>query len=441
MDASGLGRRAAKEEFSPMADDVYDRREVFTPAPRPAWMAKLNALGEGLDIRGIVPLTPESLMQQARADTGLEDFGDDPWLEPFTVLMRAIENEADLHLAGRILTRAEFLLYLEARLRIVDWFARHPETADEEIDRPVFITGYGRSGTTILFEVLSQDPQFRTALKWEAQFPVPPPEPATYRTDPRIAKAQKVLDLIQAMVPEHDAMHKSGAELPVESIELEYLTFVSEIFPIILQVPSYAAWLRGRDLTPTFEWQKKILQLLQSRHRGEHWLMKSPSHLTHLEAYRKVFPGMRVIFAHRDPIVSHDSVVSFLGTIYWQRTDRLWGDGKMNVEVLAESAQRGRSWDGVIEMIEDGRLAKGEYANFYYERFMSEPIEEIRSVYAQLGMTLAPEVAERMRAYLAVKTKGVHGKHQYEKAPAQTVVGERADYARYQSYFAVPNEI
>jgi hypothetical protein len=424
-----------------MAEQLYDRRERFTPAPRPAWMQTLNRLGAGLGIKAIVALTPESLMQQATVNTGLSDFGDDGWLEPFTVLTKAIDTEADLHLAGRILTRAEFLTYLEARLQIVGWYHSHPEVEHEVIDRPVFITGYGRSGTTILFEVLSQDPQFRVAQKWEAAFPVPPPEAPTYCTDPRIAKAQHLNELIQAMSPEHDSMHKSGAQLPVESIELEYLSFVSEIYPIIMQVPSYAAYLRSKDLTSTFEWQKRILKLLQSKFAAAHWLMKSPSHLRHLRNYLRVFPGMRVIFAHRDPIATADSVVSFLGTILWQRTDNPWGNGRIDVEVLAGADERAKTWDDVIEMIEYGQLAKGSYANFHYDRFLTDPIAAIQSVYDQLSMQLSAATAARMRAYLDARTKGLHGKHIYERAPAHAAETERIHYRTYQNYFSVPNEI
>lgn len=420
---------------------TYNRREVFTPQPRPEWMKTLNALGEGLDIKGIVPLTPQSLMQQASDNTGLTDFGDDDWLEGFRVLMKGADEEADLHLTGRLLTRAEFLRYLEARLTIVDWCKSHPEVDDEVIDRPLFITGYGRSGTTILFEVLSQDPQFRAAQKWEAAAPVPPPEPATFGQDDRMAKAENILHLMRALSPEHDGKHRSGGELPVESIELEYLTFASDIFPMFIQAPTYAAWLKGRDLTPTFEWQRRILKLLQSRMPPKHWLMKSPTHLLYLEKYRAVFPGMRVIFTHRDPIVSADSTVSFLGTLYWQRSDKLWGGEGMEVEVLADAADRAKAWDPVIEMIEDGRLAKGEYANFYYDRFVQDPIAEVRSIYGQLGMTLTDEVAETMRAYLAFKTQGKHGRHDYEKTPVNAVDTERHCYAAYQRFFAVPNEI
>ena len=150
---------------------------------------------------------------------------------------------------------------------------------------------------------------------------------------------------------------------------------------------------------------------------------------------------MRVVFAHRDPIVTADSVVSLLGTLFWQRTDNVWGGGTIDAAVLQTADGRARAWDGVIAMIEDGRLARGDYANFYYDRFVADPIDAIQSVYDQLGMTLSAEVADRMRDYLAAKTKGQHGKHEYEKAPANAVESERVHYQTYQRFFAVPDEI
>src|SRR3546814_5021454 len=87
------------------------------------------------------------------------------------------------------------------------------------------------------------------------------------------------------------------------------------MYPIILQVPRYAAHLEKQDLTSTFEWQKRILKLLQSRYKKKHWLMKSPSHLPHLRKLLSVFPDMRIIFTHRDPLASADSVASFMGNM------------------------------------------------------------------------------------------------------------------------------
>lgn len=424
-----------------MTTKPFDRLEKFVPPDRPVWLKTLNEIGEGLDRASIVPLDAASMIARAMSNTGLDDFGEPGWREPFDVLMNAIETEADLHLGGRILTRAELLVYLEARLRIVECYRQHPEIEDEVVDRPILITGFGRSGTTILFQVMSLDPQFRVALKWEANFPVPPPEAETYRTDPRIAKMERLNRLIEEIVPEFGAIHKLGGELPVEALELEYSSFLSDIFPMLMHLPSYAEYLRTQDLTRAVEWQRKIIKLLQSQYKRKHWLLKSPSHLRRLDQYVRVFPGMRVIFSHRDPVVTADSVTSFIGTIQRQRTDLPFGRGAIDNWVLAMGEERARLWDNAIELIEDGTLAKGSYANFYYEQFMIDPLGAIRSIYDQLGMTLSDEAAARMRAFLDNKRQGKFGRHDYEQAPAELVAEERAAYRSYQDYFNVPSEI
>src|SRR3546814_20860557 len=84
-----------------MAEQDYDRRQKFTPKPRPEWVRIFNGIGEGLNIRSVVPLTVESLMEEAKKNTGLSDFGEDGWLEHFTVLMESIDAEADLKFTGR----------------------------------------------------------------------------------------------------------------------------------------------------------------------------------------------------------------------------------------------------------------------------------------------------------------------------------------------------
>ena len=93
--------------------------------------------------------------------TGLDDFGDDEWREPFRILLADIENEAHLHLAGRLLTRFDILRSLVARLKMAEAEALNPEILERPVDAPIFITGMGRTGTSILHESLAQDPAFR----------------------------------------------------------------------------------------------------------------------------------------------------------------------------------------------------------------------------------------------------------------------------------------
>ena len=158
----------------------------WTPPPRPDWVQQVIDEGRHMDIRSLVPLAPDELMATARRNTGFNDFGEDSWLEGFHVFLKALDEEADLHLLGRLMTRSDILRWLEARLGIEAAYARHPEIEDEVIDQPVIVTGLPRSGTSILFELLSQAPQFGSPRNWEIMFPSPPPAAASYRRDPRI---------------------------------------------------------------------------------------------------------------------------------------------------------------------------------------------------------------------------------------------------------------
>ncbi len=154
------------------ASTSYDRRNIWQLKSRPEWLGRFNSLAPMVNTGGMVPLDEESLLEHARRATGLKDFGDaDGWRDHFRVLIRLFEEEAKLNFVGRLLTRADLLIYLGTRLMITEAYRKHPEIDDQQITEPVFILGFGRSGTTILHEALSRDPQFRSVRRWEAMFP------------------------------------------------------------------------------------------------------------------------------------------------------------------------------------------------------------------------------------------------------------------------------
>lgn len=377
-------------------------------------------------------------MAAASHNTGLDDFGEDGWRTHFQQLLRSIEAEARLNFLGRVLTRADFIRHLEARLLITDWIKQHPEVEQQTIDAPVFIMGLGRSGTTILFELLSQDPQFRVVRKWEAMYPCPPPEPDTYTSDARIALSEKVSAFQDHLLPEFQTMHKMGGHLPVESVEFLYLTFLSEVYPILFQVPSYSRYLAEQGQRSTFEWHKRILKLLQSKFEKRRWLIKSPSHLPYLADIRHAYPDAKFIFTHRDPIVSADSIVSVQGAIYWWRTDNL--DGEWSQDGGNGAAGRAGIWQSIIDSIERGELKESDFANFQYHQFMANPMDTVRSVYDQLGLELSAEALANMQAFLKDKPQGKFGKHEYDHVPDDILSEERAIYRPYQQYFDIPDE-
>ncbi len=422
--------------------DTFDRRVAWTPPPRPEWLAKFNELGLLMDIKSVVPLTAESLMMEAMTNTGLSDFGPDPrWRGHFEKLLESIENEAKLTPFGRILTRSDFLIYLEARLKIIEEYKKHPEIDDEVVKEPVFIIGFGRSGTTILQEVLSHDPQFRSVQKWEALFPVPPPEEATYTTDPRIQKAQALSDVVHAASPEWATMHAWGGNLPVEDIEFTYPAFLSEVWATAFQVPSYEKYFAEQDVSEHFEWHKRTLKLLQWKFKRKHWLLKNPTHLPRIPQLLEAYPDAKIIFTHRDPIASGDSVVNVLGVILYWRTDDPFSGGVLDEWILADD--RAQLWDNVIAWIERGIIKKGAYSNFIYKTFMQDPMAMMEKTYRELGLDIDPAVFKAMNDHLQARHKSSHGNSQkYKKIDREdpVAIAERAKYKRYQEYFGVPDE-
>ncbi len=88
----------------------------WQPGARPDWHRAFNRIGRP----EWVPIEPGALLAEARARTGLSDFGGDAWREGFTVFVEALNAEAQLNLVGRVLAKDDLLNWLENRLRITD---------------------------------------------------------------------------------------------------------------------------------------------------------------------------------------------------------------------------------------------------------------------------------------------------------------------------------
>src|SRR5262249_61622039 len=97
-----------------------------------------NGVGSALRLAGITPvsLAEDSLLEAARRATGLEDFGDGDFLEPFRRLLRSLETEASLTLLGRVAARRDVTGLLATRLRPRRGPVRSPADAHQPGHRP-----------------------------------------------------------------------------------------------------------------------------------------------------------------------------------------------------------------------------------------------------------------------------------------------------------------
>jgi len=407
----------------------------WSPPPRPEWLAELLRQTSSWDGDAVAPLQADELIATATRRTGLADFGPDDWREPFQILVRAIEAEAELHLFGRMWTRQELLLFLENRLHIEAAYKAHPEIEDEVIDRPVFVTGLPRSGTSILFELLAQDTQFMAPANWEFQLPCPPPEAATYRNDPRVPRAHDLITMMGRVAPTYQTMHEMGAWIPNECGVAFRLSFRAPHLAATYQVPTYTNWLYAADQEPAYRYYKRLLKLLQWRNPRTHWLLKAPDHQSFMPVLFKVFPDARVVVTHRDPVKAQGSVTNLMGTLYWMRSDKPF-DARAFEELLTPEGTAARL-NQMIDWIESGAVPARQLTHSRYADLIDNPLTALETLYANMGFPLTAATRSAVQNYLSHKPQGKFGAHVY-KVDEQN--RNRALFARYQQYFNVPSE-
>lgn len=410
---------------------------------RPEWVRQVNEEGAlwaraGM-LADMVPLDFDGLVAAARRETGLSSFGEDDWAEPLQVLLRALEEEAELNLMGRLATRSELLIWLGNRLKITDLVARHPEILDEVIDRPIFIAGLGRSGTSILQELLHQDPGLRTPLFWEAYYPVE--SALSQGTD---ARAQALGDGIVTqwirVNPEMQTMHETAGHLPSEDATLVTFGFVTDHIPSFYQIPSYHQYLNGADPNLFYRHHKRALQVLQWRRPGRRWFTKSATwHLVHLETLFRHYPDARIIHTHRDPLRINASVGNLLRAYYFQRSDKPFD--APGFRAILDGAATGQLLERVIDLRQSGKVPQAQIVDALYQDLMEDPVAAVAKIYRAFDMPFDEAAAERINRYLAFKPKHKHGVHRYALLTDAERAAKRPLLARYQSHYGVPDEM
>ncbi|MCX5740585.1 MAG: sulfotransferase [Proteobacteria bacterium] len=408
-------------------------------ASQPFGLRVLNRTGAALRKLGVplVRLDADSLLQSARKSASLTDFGHDSFRAPLERLVASLESEAQLTLLGRVIARRDLLRLLENRLRQVDLRKQHREINWERIERPLFILGLPRTGTSILHELMAQDPANRVPMTWEVMHPFPPPETRTFHSDPRIAQVDAHFSGIDRLLPDFKTMHPMGARLPQECVVITQHEFASMVWHTSNRVPSYQNWLDGADLRHVYESHKRWLQVLQWKAPAERWVLKSPGHLWALESLLAVYPDARIVQNHRDPLKVVASLVSLVCTLRSLATE------------VIDPHEIGRDWtqrlaaglDHATRVRDEAKLPESQVFDVPFRAFMADEIAMVRKIYEHFGMQYTAEAERRMRAFLAANAADKHGRHTYDLSlGGLDEATERKRYAAYQQRFAIPSE-
>ena len=246
----------------------------------------------------------EDIAAAAVRTTGLSDFGDGTHEEGLRVLVDDLASpEAGLTPRGNYFQRSEVKSALVGVLLTQAQFGAHPEHRDVSIERPIFVTGLPRTGTTALHRYLHADPGAQGLEMWLTQYPQPRPPRETWESDPIFAAMQQGFSAHHVENPEYMGIHYLDATTVEECWRLLRQTGKSNSYEALANVPRYTAWLQQQDWTDAYARHKQNLQLVGLNDPEKRWVLKNPSHMTALDALMTVYPDALVVYTHRDPVV------------------------------------------------------------------------------------------------------------------------------------------
>jgi Sulfotransferase family len=216
-------------------------------------------------------LDSEALHAKAIADTGLDDFGPDDYRERLDVYLAALHEIGDMHGPGIVNFYSQLLQLLKNRLLLTDLLARHPEIHDIDLLPPVVIAGLPRTGTTHLHNLLGVASTFRTLPYWESVEPFPLPAEAGIEPDPRRARMDSAVAVLDVVMPHFRLMHEMTTDHVHEEIQLLANDFSTMLFETLAHVPRWRDYYQSHDQTSHYEHLATQLKALQFLRGGRRW--------------------------------------------------------------------------------------------------------------------------------------------------------------------------
>jgi len=351
--------------------------------------------------------------QVPRADELLDEYPLPEYLRSnvrpgLTRLLEAIENAADFNEAG--FARALHNVHDDLRRlkAISDDRLRYPEIAQVEIKQPMFILGLPRCGTSVLHALIGCDKDVRTPLQWEIANPSPPPETATFASDPRIEQFEAHQRAqFGGQYDELKKGHPIGPLIPQECGSFMTSSFQSSNVCMMSRLPGFYDWFLGIDATFRYEVHKMWLQHLSWKNPRKHWVLKIQEHMYKMGELRAVYPDAIFVQPHRDPTTVIASISQLIRVIREPAYDQQ-DSHKLGREFL-------HLWHDGLERMIAYRHAHPDLPiyDMRYKDLIADPVGTVRALYSHYGWTFTQETADAMLQWLADNPADKHGKRKY----------------------------
>src|SRR5579862_972221 len=359
------------------------------PIAKPAIVGPDLALHS--DPAGRRSLCAETLIARALENEGRTSFHNWSFIEPLHQLISALNGEARLSSFGARAARFDVTRCLVNLLRLDAAEEREPDIAARPIERPIFITGLPRSGSTFLHTLLAQDRANAVPRCWQLIYPYPARSRMPFG-DWRKARVALQLGLYKRIAPAVADLHPMAADGPQECSDITAHVFHSMRFDNTYHLPSYQAWISRHDHVHAYRFHKRFLRHLDRQQPGRRWFLKSPDHVFALDAVRATYPDAVLVFLHRDPfpvLTSQLNLIEALRRSFSRHVD-LEEIGRNVSEAIADIANR---------LV--ANCARRGVLHLSYHSVIAQPMDAIRRIYSHGGLLLTREGTERMTRWLA----------------------------------------
>ncbi len=355
-------------------------------------------------------LSVEALHASATKATGMDDFGadDDNYREALEVLLESFRNDADLTELGSKMSRFFVRNALVARLLSESAWKQYPQHVDVQIERPIFVTGLPRTGTTAIHRLLTADPSHQGLQLWLAEFPQPRPPRETWKDNPVFQQLDAQFTKAHEENPDYTGLHYMTADEVEECWQLLRQSLHSVSYETLAHLPTYSRWLANQDWTKAYGRHRKNLQLIGLNEPEKRWVLKNPSHLFALDAIFATYPDALIVQCHRPAETIMASMCSLA-----QHTTEGWSN-TFTGAVIGEDALE--TWSRGLRLF-DAERAKHNPAQFYdldYFEFIKDPFSVVEAIYRQFGLDYTDGARTAMEEMHAESQKGPRApKHTY----------------------------
>ncbi|MEZ6098278.1 MAG: sulfotransferase [Pirellulaceae bacterium] len=252
-------------------------------------------------------ITIDEVETLANEATGLSDFGPSHYRDGLEVFLESLAVDGPMHKEGVRIMRDLIVLTLSNRLKWVDWVGRHPGIDAQPLtNAPIFIVGTARSGTTLLYNLMSHHPEVRCPVFWETLDPIPPAWNCDGSTvNERIAAMDEFLRDYNEGLPQFKAIHYFHSATQVEECNtLLYIPFKSPTKAFaVWPGPRYYRWLASQSaesMRTAFSEYRSLVHLLARSAPDKTWLTKCPMNAPYTHCLHEAFPTARIVHTHRD---------------------------------------------------------------------------------------------------------------------------------------------